>query len=108
MDLHDDCLTVIFHALGSRSTDQESFALTCRKWLYIRDFSFQSLQIAGSSFDSADLNKIQLPSLSYLNALQMIQQPFCSTIKALHIGHCTTVTDECVNVSSPLPPDANY
>ncbi|MED6110261.1 hypothetical protein PIB30_041305 [Stylosanthes scabra] len=70
MDLPDGCLTIIFHGLDCR-TDRESFALTCRKWLYLRDSNLQSLQFSCSSSGPlplstngvVDLNTIHLPRL---------------------------------------------
>uniref|UniRef100_A0A2P2PK32 F-box/LRR-repeat protein 12 n=1 Tax=Rhizophora mucronata TaxID=61149 RepID=A0A2P2PK32_RHIMU len=43
MNLPDDCLSMIFQCLDS-SSDQDSFGLTCHRWLNIQNLSRRSLQ----------------------------------------------------------------
>ncbi|XP_057454749.1 F-box/LRR-repeat protein 12 [Lotus japonicus] len=117
MHLPDDCLTIIFHALDSR-TDRESFGLTCRRWLHIQDFNRRSLQfecsftvltrtsLSGKSFDihTFHLHRLlrrfqHLESLSLCGCRELSDSgltrllTYGSNLQKLYLDCCFKVTD---------------
>lgn len=93
MDLSDDCLIFIFQALDCQA-DQESFGLTCRRWLHIQNITRLSLQFH-CSFSLFNVNPSQSNFSVGSYHLSRLLTRF-SHLQSLSLSGCTELPDSAL------------
>ncbi|KAI9104402.1 hypothetical protein K1719_022974 [Acacia pycnantha] len=106
MHLPDDCLGFIFRCLNS-SIDQQSFGLTCRRWLQIQNLNFRSLRF--QRLFSIHLNRL-LSRFQHLESLSLsvditdsgftFVQSYGSNLRNLDLRCCSNVTDNGLTLAA--------
>ncbi|KAK4270052.1 hypothetical protein QN277_023138 [Acacia crassicarpa] len=106
--LPDECLALIFCCLNS-SIDQQSFGLTCRRWLQIQNLNCRSLRFRWNIHLNRLLSRFQhLESLSLpidiTDSGLTFMQSYGSNLRNLDLHRCSNVSDNGLTLAASSCP----